>query len=136
MLVCIPITRNEGLQSPVSPHFGSSPLFMMVDTASGACRAVENRDLHHEHGMCQPLRAVQGEQLEAVVVGGIGAGALAKLQAAHVQVFLSGLPTVEATLAALRSGTLRPMTPALACGHHHGERPSTPGSHGSGCCQS
>lgn len=135
MFVCIPITHNEGLQSRVSAHFGSAPLFMIVDSESGACRAVENRDLHHEHGMCQPLRAVQGEQVDAIVVGGIGGGALAKLQAANIQVFLSGLPTVDATLAALRSGELRPMTPALACGHHHDERSPSAGNDGSGCCQ-
>ena len=34
MNLCIPITEDQGLQSPVSGHFGSAPYFMIVDTGS------------------------------------------------------------------------------------------------------
>ena len=42
MNICIPITRDNGIQSPVSLHFGSAPLFMVVDTESGSLPG------HHE----------------------------------------------------------------------------------------
>jgi predicted Fe-Mo cluster-binding NifX family protein len=118
MKICIPVNADQGLESPVCAHFGSAPIFMMVEVATGACRAVTNTNQHHGHGMCQPLAALAGEQLDGMVVGGIGMGALNKLRAANVQVFLSDQPTVATTVAALKAGTLREVTPATACGHH------------------
>jgi len=133
MNLCIPVTEDLGLQSPVSAHFGSAPVFLLVDTESGACRPLPNRNLLHEHGMCQPLRSLEGQRVDGVVVGGIGMGALRKLQAAGIDVFRSELPTVETTLAAFKAGSLRPVTPATACGHH-GHGPHGPGGGPHGPC--
>lgn len=125
MNICIPVLEDKGLDSPVSLHFGSAPVFLIVDTDGDNCRAVPNRNLHHNHGMCQPLMSLAGEGVDALIVGGIGMGALGKLQAANIEVYLSGLPTVKATIAAFRGGSLQPVTPQTACGHHghghHGE---------------
>jgi predicted Fe-Mo cluster-binding NifX family protein len=121
MNICIPVTEDKGLQSPVCAHFGSAPQFLIVDTGSGTCRAIPNRNQHHAHGMCQPLAALVGESIDGIVVGGIGMGALQRLQAGGVRVFLATQPTVEASLAALADGTLAEASPATACGHHgHG----------------
>ena len=121
MTICIPVTDNQGLASPVCAHFGSAPYFLMVETDTGACRAIENRNQHHAHGMCQPLAALQGERLDAIVVGGIGMGALNKLMMAGLTVYQAQHPTVEQTLTAFAAGTLPTMTPASACGGHaHG----------------
>ena len=130
MRICIPVTEDSGLKSPVCAHFGSAPIFMIVETESGECRAVKNGNIHHGHGMCQPLQALQGERLDGMVVGGIGAGALYKLLEAGIQVFLSDQPTVEETIAAYTAGTLKPVTPATACAHH-GQGPHDHG-HGGG----
>ena len=46
---------------------------------TATCRAIPNRNEHHAHGMCQPLVAIQGEDIGGIVVGGIGMGALNKL---------------------------------------------------------
>ncbi|TSA01044.1 MAG: diguanylate cyclase [Deltaproteobacteria bacterium] len=121
MNLCIPITRDNGIQSPVSLHFGSAPIFMVVDTESLACRPITNGNLHHDHGMCQPLSQLAGERLDAMVVGGIGMGAYGKLKAANIRVFLSEHPTVEKTVAAFKTGSLREVTPATACAHHGNE---------------
>jgi len=128
MNLCIPVTEDQGLRSPVSAHFGSAALFLIVDTDSGGCRAIPNRNAHHDHGMCQPLASLAGADIDGVAVGGIGMGALVRLQAAGIRVFISHLPTVEETVAALKTGTLAEATPATACGHH-GQGPH---GHGSG----
>jgi len=130
MNICIPVTEDKGLESPVSAHFGSAPLFMIVDTESGSCKARSNRNLNHGHGMCQPLLSLAGERIEGVVVGGIGMGALQKLEAADIRVYLSELPTVDATLAAFKAGTLKGATRRTAC-THHGEGPHGRGTGGS-----
>jgi len=118
MNICIPITRDNGIRSPVSLHFGSAPIFMVIDTETGSCRAITNRTLHHDHGMCQPLAQLAGEKLDAIVVGGIGMGALGKLKTANICVYFAEHPTVEETVAAFKTGTLREVTPAAACAQH------------------
>jgi len=122
MNICIPITDDEGLESPVCAHFGSAPAFLIVDTESGVCRAVANANQHHGHGMCSPLASLQGERIDAMVVGGIGAGAMGKLAAAGIPVHLAAHATVRETVDAFRAGALPVMDPDFACAHHgHGE---------------
>ncbi len=118
MNICIPVNEDRGLDSPVCAHFGSAPLFLLVDVASGSYRTIPNHNQHHGHGMCAPLAALQGQSIDSVAVGGIGMGALAKLQAAGFRVFQAEHATVAETVAAFKAGTLRTMTPANACAHH------------------
>ena len=132
MVVCIPVSNDDGLKSNVSAHFGSAPFYMLADPEQRTLRTVANQHQHHAHGGCQPLAAIQGEQVDAIVVGGIGAGALAKIQAAGVKVLWSDLRTVEETLEALRGPGLQRMVPAQTCGHHHGR--AGQGQPGDGGC--
>lgn len=121
MNICIPVTEDLGLESPVCGHFGSAPLFMMVDTATGECRAIGNGNQHHQHGMCQPLAALAGEKVDGIVVGGIGMGALSRLMAAGIRVYLAEHPTVALAVEAWKKGTLSEVDPSMACGGHgHG----------------
>jgi predicted Fe-Mo cluster-binding NifX family protein len=125
MNICIPVEADNGLNSTVCAHFGSAPSFMIVDAESGSCRAIANGNQHHGHGMCMPLQALQGEPIDAMVVGGIGMGALNKLNASNIQVYISSHATVEEVLVALKAGALKLMQPAMACAHHghsHGDR--------------
>ena len=129
MNICIPVNEDNGLKSPVCAHFGSAPLFMIVDTDTGDCRAIDNKNKQHQHGMCQPLASLNGIALDGMVVGGIGMGALVKLKQGGIEVFLSEFATVEETVNAYKSGALKPVTPANACGQHgHGQG----GGHGCG----
>lgn len=118
MKVCVPINENEGLNSPVCGHFGSAPAFLLADTESDSCEVISNNNSHHAHGMCQPLQALAGASPDAVIVGGIGMGALLKLNAAGIRVFLAAAPTVAENLTALREGRLAEARPESACGHH------------------
>jgi predicted Fe-Mo cluster-binding NifX family protein len=123
MNICIPVTEDNGTASAVCAHFGSAPWFMIVDTDTGACRAVPNRNQHHGHGMCAPLATLEGEDLHGIVVGGIGMGALNKLGAAGLKVYRAEHATVGDALAAFKAGTLSIMDPGMACAHHgHGHR--------------
>lgn len=118
MKICIPVEEDRGMQSQVCGHFGSAPVFLVVDTESGEFRAIANKNMHHGHGMCQPLKTLSGVELDGVVVGGIGMGALSKLKTAKIEVYLSEYPTVEETVNAYKAFTLKKFTPATACGQH------------------
>ena len=120
MRICIPVNEDLGLQSEVCAHFGSAPAFLIVDTDNNECRAIVNHNQHHSHGMCTPLAALQGEILDGIVVGGIGMGALMKLQAAGITVYRAMHPTVAETVAAFKAGTLQPVGEDGACAGHQG----------------
>jgi predicted Fe-Mo cluster-binding NifX family protein len=120
MQICIPVIEDRGLESRVSGHFGSAPAFMIVDTESLVCRAIGNTNEHHAHGMCQPLAALAGEAVDGIVVGGIGMGALMKLQAAGITVFRAEHPTVAEAVSAYKAGRLQTVGHDGACaGHQH-----------------
>jgi predicted Fe-Mo cluster-binding NifX family protein len=132
--VCIPVIEDQGLKSRVNPHFGSAPLFVVVETESGTCRTIPNGNQHHGHGACQPLSALAGESIDSVIVGGIGMGAVQKLKAAGIRVFISRLETVDETLAAFKDGSLAEATPATACAHHGPHGHGQAGAGGAGRC--
>ncbi len=118
MQLCVPVIDNNGAASLVCEHFGSAPAFMIVDTDSGATRVIANGNAHHAHGMCQPLAALAGESLDGIIVGGIGMGALMKLQAAGITVYRAVHPTVAETVEAFKRGLLQPIGQGGACAHH------------------
>ncbi|MFA5514673.1 MAG: NifB/NifX family molybdenum-iron cluster-binding protein [Desulfuromonadales bacterium] len=121
MKLCIPVERNEGLQSLVYGHFGSAPMFLLVDTDTREVSEIANRDLHHAHGACSPLKALAGAPVDAIVVGGIGAGALNGLNRAGLKVYRAQGPTVAENLAAFHLAALPELTPTQTCGGHaHG----------------
>jgi predicted Fe-Mo cluster-binding NifX family protein len=120
MKICIPVTQDIGIKSPVSEHFGSAPIFLIVDTTTHACRAIPNANEPHAHGMCNPLSKLAGEKVDGIVVAGIGLGALQKFNAAGVRVFISKQVTVEDSVRALAAGSLPEATPGTACSHHGG----------------
>lgn len=118
MNVCIPVMEDQGVQSRISAHFGSAPIFMLVDTETSECRAIENRNEHHAHGMCMPLASLQGEEIDGMVVGGIGMGAFNKLRAAGIKVYCGQFATVQDALTALHENQVEEMAPGMTCRGH------------------
>ena len=137
MKICIPVNEDKGLDSQVCEHFGSAPLFMIVDKDSGDCEAIQNGSQHHGHGMCRPVETLEGHDIDVIIVGGIGMGALAKLSAGGIDAFLSTGGTVREAVDAFKAGKLQHITRQNACarhghGHSHGHGPSHGHGHGSG----
>jgi predicted Fe-Mo cluster-binding NifX family protein len=129
MQLCVPVLDDNGLDSRVCAHFGSAPAFMIVDTDASQCRLIVNNNAHHAHGMCQPLAALAGEAVDGIIVGGIGMGALMKLQAAGIAVYRAAHPTVGEAVAAFKAGSLQPVAENEACAGHHGHHHSHAHSH-------
>ncbi len=118
MKLCIPISQDLGLKSAVSEHFGGAPLFLIVDTETSELRAVKNQNEHHTHGMCQPLKSLSGHEIDAVVCGGIGAGALNRLNASRIRVFKATGETVEELMAAFKNNSLTEFSVKTVCTDH------------------
>lgn len=128
MKLCFPVTQNVGLDSMVYSHFGSAPMFMVVDTETRDISEINNRDLNHRHGGCSPVKALGQGAADAVVVSGIGAGALNGLRRAGYQVLLSQGTTIAANLACLDQ--LSPVEAQLCSGHGEGHGHSHGQGHG------
>ena len=124
MKICFPVKENAGLESPVYNHFGSAPLFLMVDTETRQATALQNRDQVHQHGACNPLKALGNDQLDGIVVGGIGGGALNGLLRMGLKVYRAADGTVATNVDLFIQGMLPELTPQQTCGGH---------DHGGGC---
>jgi predicted Fe-Mo cluster-binding NifX family protein len=120
MKVCFPTEKLNAMDSKVYEHFGSAPGFVIVDTESKSVEEINNSDLHHEHGMCQPLKALGGRAVDAIVVGGIGMGALMKLRAQGVKVYRAAMGTVEQNVALILNEKLPEFDPGFTCQGHAG----------------
>ncbi len=110
----------EGLESRVYGHFGSAPGFVIVDTKTRSVEEIGNDDLHHAHGMCQPLKALQGREVDAVAVGGIGMGALMKLQAQGIKVYRATEGTVRDNIGLILEQKMPEFSAGLTCAGHAG----------------
>lgn len=120
MKICIPVASDAGLNATPFGHFGSAPFFALHDTVLGVTEVLDNGNQHHAHGACQPLAALGGQAVDAVIVGGIGGGAIQKLNAAGVRVYQSTDGSVEDNVKALQSGTLHELAAASGCQGHDG----------------
>lgn len=119
MKICFPVSQNKGLDSPVYNHFGSAPMFLLVDAEQRSVAEEVNRDLHHQHGTCRPLKALGGQDVDTIVVGGIGAGALSGLNQAGFKVYRAAAGTIAENLDRFLKQGLTELTPAQTCGGHH-----------------
>lgn len=118
MKICFPVQHNAGLESTVYNHFGSAPHFVIVDTETNTVAAINNRDQHHAHGACNPLKALDNQQIDAVIVGGIGAGALTRLNQAGVKVYRAQSQALKDNIALLEANNLPEFILQGCCGGH------------------
>lgn len=132
MKLCFPVVKDQGLDSAVYGHFGSAPRFLIVDAVTGETSLIDNSDKAHVHGACNPARAVAGLEIDGIVVGGIGRGALLSLNRAGFRVFQAQGASVRDNLAALQGQGLQEFAPGSVCGgHSHGDHGH---DHAGGCC--
>lgn len=133
MKVCFPIEKNESFASVVSGHFGSAPLFLLVDTESNEATAIANPDQHHSHGACNPLKALSGRQIDGIVVGSIGAGALNHLKRTGLRVYKAQGATVQENMEKIARNDLPEFSTQDSCSGH-GNGAGQAHGHGNGCC--
>jgi predicted Fe-Mo cluster-binding NifX family protein len=118
MKIAFPTMQDLGLDAPVYNHFGSAAFFVIVNTQDESFVVQPNPDQDHEHGRCQPLAALGGTQVDAVVVGGIGGGALRKLAAGGVTAYRAEEGTVAHNLTRLKADGLTIFSVDMTCGGH------------------
>lgn len=124
MKICFPVQQDQGVESAVYNHFGSAPLFVVVDMKDNTVTTINNRDQHHQHGACNPMQALDNQKVDAIVVGGIGAGALTRLNQLGIRVYRAQAGAIKDNLSLFASRALPELTLQGCCGGH---------SHDGGC---
>ena len=120
MKICFPVSKADGMESEVYGHFGSAPAFLVIETDSNTVTTINNKDQHHEHGACNPLKALNNQKVDAIVVGGIGGGALNKLNQLGIKVFQSQASTIKENVAMFNKQGLPEFAATHCCpGHGH-----------------
>ncbi|MCL5021770.1 MAG: NifB/NifX family molybdenum-iron cluster-binding protein [Nitrospirae bacterium] len=118
MKICFPVEKDSALESEVFGHFGSAPMFILVDSETETAQVILNSGRHHNHGMCNPAGALEGQGVDAVVVSGIGSRALMKLNGAGIRVYKTGGKTIGDDTRLLCSGKLTQVQPGHVCAGH------------------
>lgn len=118
MKVCFPVQQDEGINSKVYGHFGSAPLFIVVDTDTNSVSTIQNGDREHVHGACNPMKALNNQKIEAVVVAGIGAGALSRLNQLGIHVYRALSENIGENVLLFASNRLPELTPEGCCAGH------------------
>lgn len=120
--VGIPIAVDHGLDSKLLNHFGSAPLFAIVDLEARTVNILDNSGVHG-HGGCAPVEALASHHVEAVIVGGIGSGAIRRLAAYGIPAYKGHLGPISRLIDEYVNGTLEPCGLSDGCaghGHEHG----------------
>lgn len=120
MKLCFPVEAENGLESKVYGHFGSAPIFVLFNTKTNTIETINNKDLNHKHGMCSPIKALDGKIVDAIVVGGIGAGAINKLNSMGIKVYRASKSMVKNNIDEFNNNSLQEITSDQACKQHGG----------------
>lgn len=120
MKICFPVEIDMGLESKIFGHFGSAPHFVVFDTQVKSIDTINNQDLGHDHGKCNPLKALDGKMVDTIIVGGIGGGAITRLNEMGIKVYKASGGTVQDNIKLFESNSMSEMTMAQTCGGHAG----------------
>ena len=118
--IAVPSEAPGGFDAPRSGHFGRSPNFTLVDIVDGDVASVDvvvNRP--HTHGGCMSPVVTLGEnQVDVVIVAGIGHRPLLGCVQAGIRVFAGeDRPDVRSVVQAFVDMELSPVGPDATCLH-------------------
>lgn len=118
MNICIPILSAQGLNSPVSSHFGRAHAFAMVNDETNEVSIVQNTGQHHG-GALTPAQLIGQAGTDVVLCGGLGVKAVRIFEQQGIHVYCQASGTVTDALQAYKNGDLPEATDANACQHHN-----------------
>jgi len=100
--------EGNTLESRVDMRFARAKQFIVVDTETGDCEAVDNEQILNipQGAGIQAAQTVTQLGVESVITGHIGPNAFRTLNAAGVGIFLAGEGTVAETIETFKRGEL------------------------------
>lgn len=116
MKICFPVQKDEGMKSVLYDHFGSAPMLALVDTDMNSIVVINNPDQHHTGEAWSPIKALGNQKIDAIIVAGIGVGAISGLSQMGIKVYRAQAATVQENIIMLKNQKLPELTPEHRCG--------------------
>jgi predicted Fe-Mo cluster-binding NifX family protein len=121
MRIAISAEANQGLDSPVSQHFGRCPYFILVDLKDQeieAATGIEN-PYFSNHTPGQVPAFIHEQKAGVMLTGGMGRRAVNFFQQYDIQPVTGASGTVRQTLQRYLNGDLHGADPCAASEQHH-----------------
>ena len=104
----------------VSSHYGHSEGFVMAEVEDGSVRSRSIIPAPAEHSCGGLAQLFLQHQVDTVIVGGIGGGAIQHLNAAGISIVAGASGRIDDVLASYLDGTLIPGDAVCGGGGHDG----------------
>ena len=120
MKIAVPTDGPEGLTGKRSDHFGHCKEFSLVDIEDGAVTAVMTlANAPHPAGGCmQPVKLLKTNQVDSIVVAGMGANPFKRFAEAGIRGFFADrnqCPDVQSAIDSLLLDQLQEMSLQQLC---------------------
>jgi predicted Fe-Mo cluster-binding NifX family protein len=121
MRIAISVENQEGLDSPVSPHFGRCPCYILVDVEGQEVKTVTLVDnpYYGNHAQGQVPGFIHSQGADVMLAGGMGRRAVDFFQQYGIQVATGASGTAGQVLQSYLAGELRGVEPCAGNHHHH-----------------
>ncbi|APE96170.1 NifB/NifX family molybdenum-iron cluster-binding protein [Halodesulfurarchaeum formicicum] len=128
MRVALPSTNRDERSAPVATHFGRTAVFTVINTETDEIELLEHEG-GHGHDSSPPPVTIANANVDVVIAGDIGRGAVSRLQDAGIEVFRGADGTVDEALTQWEAGELEAVDPGDVHGHDHGDHDHDHGDH-------
>ncbi|MEJ5284861.1 MAG: NifB/NifX family molybdenum-iron cluster-binding protein [Brevinematia bacterium] len=123
MKLAVAVGNNDGLNSKVYGHFGSSPYYAIYDDESNNLEVIKSDNDHKVHGNCQSTVLLSSKGVKAIICGGMGYKAQTKFNAMGIKVYFSdSSTTLNDVIENWKKKELKELSLEEACmghSHHH-----------------
>jgi predicted Fe-Mo cluster-binding NifX family protein len=121
--IAIPSMSDTGLESEVCAHFGSCEYFTIVDVQDKSIeeiRAISNMSPTGEHNCTAPSIILKSQNVETVLVSGIGGRPFMSLAENNIKVFAGAKGKVSDAIQDYSNGSLYQLSAngTCNCSHH------------------
>ena len=120
--VAVPAETNQGLESPISGHFGHSPGFVIASISDGKVESVEVVTNAGHSSCAEPVQMLAQSGVTVLIARGMGMRPLLHSQNAGITVVMSTGNTVREVIDHYLSGQSTLMGMDHTCqggGRHH-----------------
>jgi predicted Fe-Mo cluster-binding NifX family protein len=121
MRIAISAENQNGLDSPVSPHFGRCPCYILVDVEGQEVKAVTAVDnpYYGKHTPGQVPGFIHSQEANVMLAGGMGRRAVSFFQQYGIEAVTGASGTARQALQGYLGGKLRGAEPCAESQHHH-----------------
>ncbi len=125
-------SSGQNLDSKVDPRFGRSQHFLILNKNGNLDEVVSNPGVGARRGAgVQAAQTIADQGVEVLITGNIGPNAFSALQAAGIEIFLTGAVSIKEAFEKWNNGELNkteaPTGPAGSRGGSRGGRGKGPG---------